>query len=171
MGECHARSIDFSLSSLCLILCAACLYGACLPLRYLHVRRLTEPICFHCPFRAWSFFLSVTKAPCRLWRRPPNWPKDSLKGGQNAVSMRQRWLPTPQPPMKILHARWMNCWGQAGNAARDLIPAGRIFTSWSGKPQDGINVFMRLQAGMKSASARKATRIDQYSQCFRAISH
>lgn len=31
--------------------------------------------------------------------------------------------------------------------------------------------FMRLQAGMKSASARKATRIDQYSQCFRAISH
>ena len=92
-----------------------------------------------------------------------------VERGQNAVSMRQRWLPTPQPPMKILHARWMNCWGQAGNAARDLIPAGRIFTSWSGKPQDGINVFMRLQPGMKSASARKAARIDQYSQCFRAI--
>lgn len=86
MGECHARSIDFPLPSSCLILCAACLYGACLPLRYLHVRRLTEPICFHCPFRAWSFFLSVTKAPCRLWRRPPNWPKDSLKGGQRGIN-------------------------------------------------------------------------------------
>ena len=81
MGEYHARSIDFPLPSSCLILCAACLYGACLPLRYLHVRRPTKPICYLCPFRAWSFFLSVTKAPCRLWRRPPNWPKDSLKGG------------------------------------------------------------------------------------------
>ena len=169
MGECHARSIDFPLSSLCLILCAACLYGACLPLRYLHVRRLTEPICFHCPFRAWSFFLSVTKAPCRLWRRPPNWPKDSLKGGQNAVSMRQRWLPTPQPPMKILPAPWINCWGRAGNAARVSIPAGRIFISWSGKPQAGINVFTLLQPGMRFIPVQKAASTVQCDQYFHAI--
>lgn len=35
---------------------------------------------------------------------------------------------------EALPAPWMNGWGQTGNAARGLMPTGRLFTSWFGKP-------------------------------------